>query len=349
MSVFRRPSRRRTPYTRITARGQIIRNSTRTTSSRGRSASKTRSKSKSKTKSGSRTKTKTKLNQKIETSRDGPISDSYVTYPMKKSFSLGTFKKIIAPQFNVFNSQGTLSWSIGQQQPTVVGQFYDANVINNFFTQFNAVFPATTTAAKTTKLYLKKLNAEALITNQTNDVVHMILYDCVARRDIFDAAYADPYNAWLQGGADAGLSSSCIYVGSNPFQTPGFTEFYKVIKVTNVDLHSGGHHRHKVKISPNKMMSNEVIQEFITESFATIGKLTCFTLAVCHGYPTNATAGSVVSTASGKIDYVWRCQYEWEAVQANRTTVTVENNLTTLASQAIITDSYAVAGTVTTV
>lgn len=203
----------------------------------------------------------------------------------------------------------------------------------------------------TTKLYLKSCNSEMMITNQTNDVVNITLYDVVARRDLTgnsanEALYITPDLAWQQGCIDAGASSVYSTVGSTPFQTPGFTEFFKIRKITHVDLHSGGHHRHRQIYDSRCMFSNEIVTE-LASSGGVLGGRSAFTLVVAHGFPVNSTGTSTVSTASGKIVWAQKLQYEYMPFTTQRTIITQTDNLPVLATESFINDLTGVAATIT--
>lgn len=292
------------------------------------------------------------LNQKIATGKDGPVSASIVKFPMRPQKINSSFKKLFAPFFYVYNKGLSLSWTNSYQNMLDSSPYFGQTDISTMFTQYNNfVVPGQSSyvnqAAVTVKIYLKTLVAEHLLTNQTNDVVHLTMYDVVARRDQYNgSSYITPTGAWTQGDIDASQSSAYQIVGSTPFQTPGFTEYWKIVKITELDLHSGGHHRHKVFVSPKKLISNEVINQI--GSNGVIKDLTCFTMVVCHGFPDNSTGTSTVSTAPGKVDMVTKKQYEWQPFGSQRTMISVSDNLPVNATDAIINDLTGASTTVTT-
>lgn len=197
---------------------------------------------------------------------------------------------------------------------------------------------------------MKNCKGELLLTNQGNDLCHMTIYDCVSRRDQYNGSSTlDPWSAWSVGCNDASSANTNTYVGSHPFVIPGFTELYKVEKVTQVDLHTGGHHRHSVKISPNRMISREILTNVVgTSGIGNLRNLTRFSMIVMHGYPTNATGGTTVSTSHGAIDWVQTREYKFYGLTMNRAVEGTSNTLTTLATESIVNDLTGVVTTVVT-
>lgn len=331
--------------------------STSTTSRRGPGARVQRAlglRNRKKTKTKTKTRTKTQLNQKIKTHRDGPVSDSSVRVPFIGSFKLGNFKKLTAPMFWVANSSGYLQWPNSYQYVTTCSSLYNPTDVGVIFGMYGTYIPPSATGQSTSKLYMRRCFAETLFTNQSNDVVHMTLYDCMARRDLTtqstsEALYATPDVAWQQGSVDGGATNSWKIVGSTPFQATGFTEYYKIFKVTDVDLHTGGHHRHKLYAKPNKMVNNDIVQTLITSgNTGTLGHWTSFTLVVCHGYPDNLTGGTTVTSAQGKIDWITRKQYEFWPVGSEKTIINFSDTLAQNATESIVNDTTGLVQTVTT-
>lgn len=328
-----------------------------TTSSSSTSRSRTNPRGRLRTpvrrRTGSRTKTGVK-NEHVKTSRDGPVSSSISKIRVKGGFKLGKFRKLTAPMFFISNNANSISWTDGFQVATQSDPLYGTADLKSMFAMYATNIPATTTGVATTRLYMKSVFTETLITNQTNDVVHMTLYDVMCRRDLTtsstaEANYVNPNAAWVQGSIDAGNSGAFQIVASTPFQTPGFTEYWKIVKITDVDLHSGGHHRHRVLMKPKKQISNEIVTTLSASSnTGTLGGLTVYTMIVCHGFPVNSTGTSTTSTASGKIDWVSRKQYEFYPIGSERTIITQVDNLPSLGTESFINDLTGIAAVITT-
>lgn len=300
--------------------------------------------------SRTRTATKTKLNQKIRTSKDGPVSDSYFSHKMKGGFKSPLLKHIGGQLSYVVNKGLQTTYSGGLQNGYGIIQWYGGADLEAHFSNYTNSANTGATAVNTAKLFLKNVKGELLLTNQGNDLCHMTIYDCVSRRDQYNgSSTSDPWSAWSVGCNDASSANTNTYVGAHPFVIPGFTELFKVLKVTQVDLHTGGHHRHMVKISPNRVFSREILTNVVgTTGISAIAKLTHFSMIVMHGYPTNATGGTTVSTSHGAIDWVQTREYKFQGLTFNRSVESTSNTLTTLATESIINDLTGIVATVVT-
>lgn len=285
-----------------------------------------------KAKTASKTKTKTKsLFTKIRT--DGPMSDSYFRWPQKlPSLRLGKLAKLHSPQFYVQNAYGRIDCPIGKQSfidaTTGYPSIWSANDLKDIHDQAVVNSAGISTVNPLTQnVYLKSCTNEIMFTNQTNDVVHMQIYECVARRDINNLNFTQPGNAWKQGAFDQGDITTPFVVGSNPFQTPAFTNLWEVERVFDINLHTGGHHVHRSKSFLNHTLNYEV-QQSIGNTSTALGKITRVSLVVIHGYPYNATTTKTdISTNTVAVDMVWRKQYEYFVFDRSTTALTFDNNL----------------------
>lgn len=325
----------------------------------------TRSQSKSKAKSGAKvrvakktttkkkraTKTKTGTKLKIEKIKlDGPVSESSIHVPLPgKPFTFSkTWRKMLGDQVFVTNSSTRVPHGSGRQNNATVASYWENTDLGFIMTQAGTISNQGSTV-KNFRTYMKEMNAQLLITNQTNDVVHLKLYDCIQRRDAYSANYADPSLAWQQGISDQnGSGIVSLQIGNQPFSSSLFCEYFKVIAIKDIMLHSGGHHVHKVHSTPKKCFNNEL--QLINAGAGTqaVG-FTHFTMAVQHGFGTNNNALGDVTTASGAVDYILAKQYTWGIVQNNNSQPIISTNLTTTpAQQDIINDLTGATTAVTT-
>nr|WAE42170.1 MAG: capsid protein [Cressdnaviricota sp.] len=285
---------------------------------------------------GTRTKTKTKTVYKKITDSNGPVSRSHMVIPMKlPKFGLGKFKQLTAPQFYIYNQTLRLDVGVGLQGVTGVL----ANGTNTSIPSLYAITDLTNIMAlaanlrggnvendKTQRVYMDSAKFELMITNQSNDVVNISIFDISARRDLTDSNYENPALAWVTGTTTDMGETTWNVVGSTPFQCPAFTNLYRIDKVFSVELHTGGHHVHNVAAYP-KCMFNDVL---LQENSAGLGfkEWTKFVMVVVHGFPINdSVTHSQISTASCGIDFVWKKQYEFHVVERSTTQITYGDNL----------------------
>lgn len=285
------------------------------------------------------------MTQRVHT--DGPVSNSYFkfyTWASKNKIPKGA-KSMIGDQTYVTQDIGKLTCATsGVQVSATVAKYYaGADIYNQFDSVMTAGFiPGATGGGspgtfKNCKIQLEKVRGHTMFTNQTNDVVHMTLYDVIARRDNQLTAYVLPENAWNSGASDQGSANAPTIVGSTPFQTLGFTQGFKVLKVTDVQLHSGGHHVHITECKPRHVMSFELAY---STGFNTVPcnleGLTCYTLMCIHGYPTNNDAGTEITTAKVSITYVTSKQYHFRLLQTTQAKSYMVNQLAAAPAQSDI-------------
>lgn len=313
---------------------------------------KTAAKSIIKGRKGTSTRTRSKLYQTVM-HRDGPTTESFVRFKYyKKAKVPKTVKRLLGEQVMVCNEQTRLTYNANTQATTVLPAPYNISDVGNILAAAATAITASGTSANY-KVLLERCNANLMITNQTNDVVRLTLYDCVPRRDIFNASYTPPNNAWVTGDAatstaPGGGTSAYAYVGSTPFQTPAFTRLYKVQKVTTLDLATGGHHTHVIQANPYRLFDKQTYAEMTSGANNGIGYLTAFTMVVAHGYPTNdGTTKTNVGLAQGALDMVLVKQYKYRMLESSISTISqLTSNLISPGTESIFID---VSGGVSTV
>ena len=129
------------------------------------------------------------------------------------------------------------------------------------------------------------------------------LYDIITQRD----TNSTPDTLFQSGETDEGGNGTTFdVIGCLPFSSDAFCQFYNVKKVTHITLDQGKNHVHRVRYTPNRVMSQEV-QMRCEYSMA---KFTCYTLIIAHGLPSNdITSKAVVSTGAVKLDIVTKIMY----------------------------------------
>lgn len=246
-------------------------------------------------------------------SRDGPVSKSFFHFRLKKIYKIPKgFKSETGTQFYLADQIAKGSHATNSQLSTNVASMYNGV---DLIAMYNAALSMITDSTRhaNSRIFLEQCTQRTMITNQTNDVVRLAIYDIVPRKDINSSTYSPPTAAWTQGIATSGASTTSVsFVGANPFQSPVFTKLYKVQKVTNLELHSGGHHVHTTVSKPRRMIDGQYLSENGANSYSGYGGLTCWTMCVQHGFPLNdGTTKTNIGTASGAIDYVTTRQYKY--------------------------------------
>ena len=122
-------------------------------------------------------------------------------------------------------------------------------------------------------------SGELSLTKQGQAAVKVVIYDLIYRRD---TGY-DPATLWATGESDEGTASAEKIVGCLPFSSDLLCQYWKVCKATHLTLEQGKNHVHRVRYTPNKVISNEIL----TNGPAYLERFSICTLVAIHGLPTN--------------------------------------------------------------
>lgn len=292
------------------------------------------------------TKTRTLLKRKLKTHKvkhDGPVTESMVIYQqkVKKTFPDKFMKRIAGKQTLEGALPGTLSWNLNNQAAAAIPWFGTTDV-NTMCTEAGLLMSNAANSnygvqvSSNWNLYMDTMAGSILITNQGNDPIKVMLYDCIARKDINNANYYDPELAWNQGSTDQGGVSTVTFPGAHPFQATAFGKLFKCVRIHDIHIQTGGHHIHKTYFTPKHIFNNEEKQELGT-STATYGGLSCFTLMVAHGFPVDSN-DTTVGLAAGKLDYVALRSYQYEVYQNSTSQIFSLNNLGNPTNKIFISD-----------
>lgn len=165
--------------------------------------------------------------------------------------------------------------------------------------------------------------------NQTNTNCKLTLYDISVKRNAFSSTYDTPIEAWDKGYLDmnAALTSHSKEVGATPFKSPEFRLYFKVQKVTTMNLEPGMEHEHTVIQRLNRRVTST---EFANRGSTFYFKnLTHFTLAVFHGSLVHESATpATVSYAAITLDYAWRKESNFGYLRQNVPSMTYQNSIT---------------------
>lgn len=282
---------------------------------------------------GSATVTRTKLTELVRP--DGPISESKTFVPLPgKSFGLEkSLRKLAASQTYNSTTAGRLTSGLGRQNQVIVGGYWESqfNDMAGMVAQANAL--GSLASVKNWRLYCQSLTAKIMLTNQTNDVCHCTIYDCYIRRDSANTSYNRPDVAWTSGSTDQNQAVFQNQIGAQPFAISAFTEYFKVTKITDVMIHTGGHHVHTVYSKPNKVFNNELLLDSSANNCTGYAH---YTMIVVHGFPLNDNAATTVTTANVAVDFVCSKEYTYNVVSPTNSQPTFGTSLVTTIAQADI-------------
>ena len=284
-----------------------------------------------------RTRTKVSLHQRGRQSGQAGSFSSFFYGKRLVPKRLYTVYKAIAPQMYQTNCSGDCTAVSGKQGGTICFSAFcgkdvytTAGIQPDLLSIENAI-NAQIGGNVTRKALLESVTGEVMLQNQCNMNVRVILYDIIARQDMFSETSLTwgnwaPNQAWASGEQDEGAAATnAAVLGSTPFQSSLFTTYFKVLKATHQLMAPGQTHVHRVKFSPNKVL----LGERYNYANANIKGLTIYTMLVISGCPVD-NQSTTISTSDAKIDFVTRKSYRFKCVLDFSQKLTAVNNLTTL-------------------
>lgn len=179
----------------------------------------------------------------------------------------------VAPLHYQTNTASQLKSIVGAQNASVpISVFYPDSV---------------TTADAISRIMCYSATADVTMNNIYLSNAYVIIYDIVCRNDCAVNANNGPLAAWQQGDADEGGSASTTFIklGTQPWESEIFNQYFEIKQVTRVVLAAGGTHVHKISMKPKKVVS----QARATYSGKGIRGLTYFCMVEVHGAPANDT------------------------------------------------------------
>lgn len=185
----------------------------------------------------------------------------------------------------------------------------------------------TYTSDKFTHVVYEKAIGSITMNNIYLSNCYLIIYDIMARKDIGSGSViGNPTAAWAQGVADEGTSSALQFLGSTPWQTDVFNQYYKVCQKTNVVLAAGATHVHNIRLNPNRLISSSYAT-YTPQAFA---DLTYWTFIEIHGSPANdVTTQTQVSVGVAGLNVIWDQEQTIKQIQKATPTLTTGNSLLT--------------------
>jgi len=204
---------------------------------------------------------------------------------------------------------------------------FDQIDLEKMFLASNLVAPA--------KVNFQSVTADLYLTNQSNANARLVIYDIIARRDqkVYTSGGADlttPYKSLANGT----LGGEVQLPGTTPFACPEFTQFYKVLKMTNIQLAQGQSHTHHIHFQPNKTINSILYESGFDMN---IKGLTCYTLIQVQGLPCNdGTTTTNVVLNPVRIDAMWEKQYRYSWLSYNGNMFEHESNISNIQTPSII-------------
>ena len=198
------------------------------------------------------------------------------------------------------------------------------------------------------RMVLESAQSEVTMTNSSNASCEIEIYDLVLKHDLLvDPAFnvnalvypvaPNPEQYWSVGtlaaeGAAAGTTPSpSTFIGSSPFDSQLFKDYFKVKKRTKVMLPQGGTHRHNIQLKPSRLIDEFQVATSVA-GVAGLQGLTQYTMITCKGVPISDVTTALPTTASTLLDIIQSIRYKWTWVSDTTSTGYFVDSLTTPAA-----------------
>jgi hypothetical protein len=174
------------------------------------------------------------------------------------------------------------------------------------------------TADKISNVVMHKATGDITLNNILLSNCYIIIYDIFARKDVSAAALSLPDQAWAQGNVDESSTNAYTFLGSTPWQSEAFNQYYEVKQVTNVVLGAGQTHVHKVRLNPRRLV-NSAYAQYTPYGFR---DLTYFCMIEFHGSPANdTTTQTQVSIGAGAVNVIVDQEHTFKIIAKQTPTI----------------------------
>lgn len=187
------------------------------------------------------------------------------------------------------------------------------------------------TGDKISRVIYQKASGDLTLNNIYLSNAYVIIYDIFARRDSASGSISTPSLSWSQGDVDESATGAYKKLGSTPWQSECFNQFWEVKQVTNVVLAAGATHVHKVRLNLNKVVSAARAQY----NNGMLGGITYWCLIEVHGSPANDTVTQTqVTVGAGGLNIIADQEQVLRQLNKSTPTITTTNTLLTAFSNA---------------
>jgi hypothetical protein len=239
---------------------------------------------------------------------------SYFTGRRGKSYLPKHVLNALPPQIYQTNGASQLKSAVGKQNLSVPLVLNTPSIVTSY------------TSDEISRVVIEKSSGDVTLNNILLSNCYIIIYDIMARKDIAVTAIDSPSVAWSQGDTDTGSGSAWSFLGSTPWQSEAFNQYWEVRQVTNVVLAAGGTHVHKVRLNPNRQIS----ASYATYTPYAFKDLTYACMIEIHGSPANdTTTQTQVGIGTGGLNVVWDSEHTIKQLQKAYPIITDANNLIT--------------------
>ena len=178
--------------------------------------------------------------------------------------------------------------------------------------------------------FLKSVKRQQFYKNQSNHVVKLTLYDCVAKSQAPAVAVDTVSECWSKGLLDAnpGGNVTVADIGQTPHKSAEFRLYWRIERVTTIYLEPGQQHEHTLIQSINRIVKSTMFDH--NALVASIPGLTTTTLAVFVGsIGHDSTVASRVSFMPATIDVAMKREIQYSVLPSSTSKIVYSNLLPT--------------------
>lgn len=281
---------------------------------------------------------KNKIHRKAKELPNRSGSESTLTIKLRPKGMLSKLEGKLQNSTYTVNSQDVLQSTTGLQGTQSVGNY-------NIFTQYtlNKILGACANQlsvyggdyrSNAINCFVKSAFMETQLLNSSNGVVRMQIWDCMARRDCYEdrtGIQMSPVYCWADGIKEqtaSGTGQEVGTVGARPTDSNEFNKYWKVKRVTYLELAPGQVHYHRIHYRINRRITNDIVQN--TALWGVKG-WTLVPMFVFYGEPINDNAGGV-TVAGTKILTITNTDYHFTYLAASTSISQQNNNLSITAA-----------------
>jgi len=279
----------------------------------------------------------------------GQMSTSITTRSSRASPQVRAIKNVADSNIYVVNLPTSLSIESGKQKCVSLAtlDWSDLYYIGNSLPQSNSGLR---------RYVVESVLNEFTYTNQSTGGVEFEIIDLVAKRDLFNAWSFEangrqygplgptPEQVWEYGAlAGANLpnapltDSPAFVVGSKPFDTATFNDYFTPIQRNIVMLPQGASHRHVLNLKPNRLIDEALWNQGVATTFLNNYKgMTIYTFIIARGTPVIDPTSHLATTGSGLISVVKSSRIKYCYSEDASKTILFTNQLVSSTAPAIV-------------
>lgn len=278
-------------------------------------------------------KRKSSLFQTIKPNAFGSSTSYFTSGRKKMSKQNKLITKTLSPTHYVYNLGTRIQNTVGLQEYFTIGTYFDQTFNDIIIGQIVSSPLEDDETIKNKKVFFERVRAEITLQSMSNGTLRATIYDITARRDIPSATIANPLNTIQTSMSEvptpsntAGADANYKVQGLSPFHSPIFCQFFKIRKVTNIELTQGQTHVHRVNYRPYKWVSNSVLSNL---DYGVKG-LTSYSVICLNGVPSNDSVtktSATVTTGLRTLDVIQNYVMDYRYANENFTRLLVTDNL----------------------